>query len=86
MVFDSAPLDATVEDRIREKISRNQYIDFASLLRNDSSESVFVTTVDDNGGAMSQALLMAKGEKKAQLSYTQWLKAFYVFATVWCKI
>ena len=30
-------------------------------------------------------MLIAKGEKKTQLTYTQWLKAFYVFVTVWCK-
>ena len=38
LAFHAAPLDVTVGDKIRQQIISNEYIDFAALLGNESSE------------------------------------------------
>ena len=85
MALHSAPLDATVEDRLRDKIIRNNYIEFADLIRNRSTDAVVVTQVGDNGDNESQPFLLPNTRAKEKLSYIQWQKAFYIYTTVWVK-
>ena len=48
LAFHSAPLDVTVGDKIRQQIISNIYIDFASLLGNDTSEGSTKTSLSYN--------------------------------------
>ena len=68
-----------------DKIIRNQYVDFASLIRNDANDSLIITQFDGDGSDQTQLLVMANQRAKSELTYTQWQKAFYIFATVYCK-
>ena len=81
--FSAAPLDAMLDERIRDKIVRNQFVDFSTLARNDPSDSVVVTQLDDDGLPQAQSLLLANGRQKTSMSFTQWQKALYIFATVY---
>ena len=83
LAFNSSPLNASVDDKIRLKIISNIYVDFGFLVRNKSSESVVITQLGDDGAPESQSLLMPGGSTKKDLNYNDWQKAFYIFATVY---
>ena len=85
LAFHAAPLDVSVDDRTRDRIVRGHYIDFLSLIRHDTSESVVVMRLDDEGHPQNQSMMVPQRKPKPTITYSQWQKAFYVFATVWCQ-
>ena len=84
--FNAVPLDSEVDDKTREKIIHNQYVDFVSLIRNNANDSLIITQFYGDGSAQSQSLVMASQRAKAELTYTQLQKVFYIFTTVYCKV
>jgi len=85
MALHATPLDATIADKIRDKIIRGKYIDFSDLLKNQAEPSFMVTQIGEDGGSESHAL-MVHGEKKSdRLTYSAWHKAFLIYATVWVR-
>ena len=50
LAFHAAPLDVTVGDKIRQQIISNVYIDFATLLGNESSEGSTSASLSYNSG------------------------------------
>ena len=84
--FNSAPLDAMLDDRTREKIVSNKFVDFHSLIRREANESVVVTQLGEDGQAQTQSLLLAGQRQRHQLTYSQWQKAFYIFATAYARV
>ena len=44
-----------------------------------------MTSLDENGSAHRKSLMLANADKKNQMTYSQWQKAFYIFAYVYCQ-
>ena len=69
LAFQSDPLDAAIEDKLRKKIVGNIFVEFSTLIRKKTGESVVVTQLDDEGELDSQALLMPTHKNKSDLTY-----------------
>ena len=85
LAFHASPLDASVDDKLRDKILRGKYIDLAALLHDSPSESVLVTQLAEDGTPESQSLLVPSQKEKEKLTFNRWLKAFLMYTTVWCQ-
>ena len=83
LCFHSSPLDAAVDLKLKQKIWSNSYLDFALLLREHSEDQPPGHQMGlEKQDAQSVYLSVSK---KKDLTYNQWLKAFFMFATVYTQ-
>ncbi|ELU02548.1 hypothetical protein CAPTEDRAFT_196727 [Capitella teleta] len=76
--FDHTPLDGGVDGKTKAAIWGEEFVDFSSLV-NKSGVDVMTATLQGS------AILFQPGRKAKNLSSGEWLKAFFVYFTVYIK-
>ena len=80
------PVDARVSEKLREKIWKDEFIDFGSLLANPVLANRFQLTVHnaENGPLPSLCIELISKSKKIT-SIESWLSSFHIFVGVYTK-
>ena len=82
----SLPLNARVSDKLREKIWKDEFIDFGSLLVNPVLTNRFQLTVQDAASGyfpLSAFEPVAKSKKIASIE--SWLNSFHIFVGIYTE-
>ena len=80
------PVDARVSDKLREKIWKDEFIDFGSLLANPVLANRFQLTVHNaESGPLPSLCIEPISKSKKITSIESWLSSFHIFVGVYTK-
>ena len=80
----SLPIDARVSSKLREKILKNEFIDFGALTTNPVLKSKYQVTLQNGNGRQFPSLTLQPVTKnKKLLNITSWTSSFLIFVGVY---
>ena len=79
IAFSHAPLDAAVYPKIKNSIWANEFVEFAQLVNKAGDDMVAIVL----GGDTEAIRLQSK--KNKTLSFNEWLKAFFIYTSVYVQ-
>jgi hypothetical protein len=81
------PLDARVPDKIKEKIWREEFVDFGVLLSNPDPTARYEINVrpSDAGRPASLVLEQTAKSSKQIKNINDWLSAFHIFVSIYTQ-
>ena len=80
------PVDARVSEKLREKIWKDEFIDFGSLLVNPVLANRFqLTFQNDESGPLPSLCVEPISKSKKITSIESWLSSFHIFVGVYAK-
>jgi hypothetical protein len=82
------PLDARVPDKIKEKIWREEFVDFGVLLSNPDPTARYKINVrpSDAGRPASLVLEQTAKSSKQIKNINDWLSAFHIFVSIYTQL
>ena len=82
----SLPVDARVSDKLREKIWKDEFIDFGCLLANPALANRFQLTVQNAAsGPLPSLCIEPIAKNKKIISIESWLSSFHIFVGIYTK-
>ena len=82
----SLPLDARVPDKIKEKIWREEFVDFGVLLSNPDPTARYERNVRPSPAGHPASLVLEPTAKSKQIrNLSDWLRAFQIFVSIYAQ-
>ncbi|CAH1793447.1 unnamed protein product, partial [Owenia fusiformis] len=82
LMLQGTHLDSHIGSSLRQKIINDEYVDFATLAKDENKQILQCNTQKNEDGSTS--VVLAPSDKKKKIwSVSEWQNAFYVFMTVY---